>query len=965
MKWITRRKRILIASLLLLGLCLVILITASAGDASKQPHLLEPAKTKWMMTETPTLSQLPVNPSYEEYMRYYAGKPRATAEHTIRASQFSAADDSEIKVWQAGYQGDETAIWTGDSGTVHWDVYVPEEGLYQIGIRYFPVEGNNSPIERELLIDGSAPFIEASRLVFSRVWRSEHVQAERNARGDDLRPRQVEEPIWQDVVLRDTEGYYKEPFSFYLAAGSHRLSFNALREPMVIDSIRLFRQEETLSYAEVFESYPELDAGAEGIMLKIQGEDAALKSNPSLYPINDRSSPATKPYDVSRIRMNTIGGVNWKVPGQWIEWEIDVPKDGFYHLGARYRQNANRGTHVVRKLYIDGKVPFKEVEEIPFSYGGAWQIGMPGEAGEPYQFYLTEGKHTIRLELTLGEVSDVIRLVRGSIQQLNAQYLKIVMLTSTVPDPFRDYELERKIPDLVSTLMEQSELLDAAAARMNEIVGETSGSTAILRTTSYQLADMASRTETMTSRLKQFKDNISALGTWLLTIHEQPLEIDYLFLKTPDMPIPSDRVNWTTQARHELMSFVRSFTEDYNYTPDIDRIGEEITVWISSGRDQAQLLRSMIDNSFTPQTGIHVNLQLVHEAVVLPATLAGKGPDIALAQSDVINFAIRGALQDLTVFADFEDVRSRFFNSAFAGFTFQEGIFAVPETQTYPMLFYRQDILNELGLEVPQTWTDMYSIIPELQKRNMELALPHTTVFEGMLYQSGGQFYQADGIATDIDSSVGIETFRRWTELYTNYKLPLEFDFINRFRTGEMPLGIADYTTYNFLTVFAPEIRGQWSFAPLPGKEQADGTIRREALSSATGTIMFSRTENKEAAWTFMKWWTDTEAQLMFGREMEAILGESARYAAAGIETIRRLPWSAKELEKLMTQMNDVIGRPAVPGGYSFDRHLNNAFYEVYNTGSDPRETIENYARTINQEITIKRQEFNLETMQQ
>lgn len=510
--------------------------------------------------------------------------------------------------------------------------------------------------------------------------------------------------------------------------------------------------------------------------------------------------------------------------------------------------------------------------------------------------------------------------------------------------------------------MKQSEILSQAADQMDQMVGGASGSTAILRTTSYQLSDLGQRPETLNSRLKQFKDNVTALGTWLLSVSDQPLEIDYLYFKSPDVKTPSASTGFTDKVAHEVMSFAKSFSENYNAVSDANTKEKQVTVWIAAGRDQAQLLRSMIDNSFTPQTGISVNLQLVNPAVVLPATLAGKGPDIALTQADVINFAMRNALQDLTQFPGFDEVKNRFMDSAFAGFRFKDGIYAIPETQSFPMLFYRKDILDEMNLDVPKTWEDMYNVIPELQKHNMDLALPPNTVFETMLYQNGGAYYQEDGIATDLDSEIGINTFQKWTELYTNYKLPIEFDFINRFRTGEMPVGIADYTTYNYLTVFAPEIRGQWDFSALPGTEGENGVVRHDTLSTSTGTVMFKNAANKEAGWEFIKWWTDTEAQVTFGREMESILGESARYAAANKEALAQLPWSAKELKQLTDELQWVVGRPAVPGGYSLDRHVYNAFYEVYTEASEPRETLENYVRTINQEITIKRQEFGLPT---
>jgi len=953
----TKKRKITAVALIGLALCSVFLVFApgTSGNAT----VLEPVRGS-LDVEFESAVQDALKVRYEDYIAQYEGQPHPDVSLVIEAESYVAADGMEIETIQQFEGASNPVIRTGDSGSVHWDIEVPEDGLYHISLRYFPVEGHSSTIERELLIDGIAPFDEATRLGFSRVWRNEFPEVKRDSRDNDLRPRQVEEPQWQETTLRDSEGYYNEPFSFYFTKGKHRMTLSSLREPMVIDYIKLYQEEEIPTYDEVKAFYQQQGyQPTSGEFVKVQGEDATLKSNPSLYPINDRSSPGTEPYHVSKIRMNAIGGVNWKVPGQWITWEVDVPKDGLYELGFRYKQDTNRGIKVVRKLYIDGKVPFSEVEAVPFNYSGSWQIGLPGEDNEPYLYYLTEGKHEIKLELTMGELTEVIRLVRSSIQELNNLYLKIVMLTSAAPDPYRDYQLEQKIPELESVFLEQSQLLSLAADRMDDMVGGASSSTTILRTTSYQLGDLGSRPETLTRRLKNFKDNVSALGTWLLTVNDQPLTIDYLFIKSPDVANPPVDKGIVGKLSHEIGSFFKSFSEEYNYTETNDS-KEAITVWMASGRDQVQLLRSLIDNSFTPQTGIEVNLQLVNPSVVLPATLAGQGPDIALTQSKVVDFAMRNALYDVSQFPDFEEVKARFFDSAFVSFTYQDGIYAIPETQTFPMLFYREDILHQLGLEVPKTWEDMYHIIPELKKNNMDLAMPNTIVFETMLYQNGGQYYKGDGIATDLDSPQAIETFRKWTELYTNYKLPLEFDFINRFRTGEMPLGIADYTQYNYLQVFAPEIRGQWNFAPLPGIVTEDGTTRHDTLSTTTGTVMFADAKNKDAAWEFIKWWTDTEAQVNFGREMEAILGESARYAAANIEALQQLPWSGREKNQLLEQFKHVQGRPEVPGGYSLDRHIVNAFYEVYRDGEEARETLENYVRTINQEITIKREEFDL-----
>ena len=49
-----------------------------------------------------------------------------------------------------------------------------------------------------------------------------------------------------------------------------------------------------------------------------------------------------------------------------------------------------------------------------------------------------------------------------------------------------------------------------------------------------------------------------------------------------------------------------------------------------------------------------------------------------------------------------------------------------------------------------------------------------------------------------------------------------------------------------------------------------------------------------------------------------------------------------------------------MPGGYFTSRHLDNAFRKVVNSGENYREALLDHVIYINDEIKIKRQEFNL-----
>ena len=55
--------------------------------------------------------------------------------------------------------------------------------------------------------------------------------------------------------------------------------------------------------------------------------------------------------------MNYTGGDSWKIPGQWIEWEIEVPENGWYTISLKARQFFQRGYIACRSVYIDGEIP--------------------------------------------------------------------------------------------------------------------------------------------------------------------------------------------------------------------------------------------------------------------------------------------------------------------------------------------------------------------------------------------------------------------------------------------------------------------------------------------------------------------------------------------------------------------------------------------------------------------------------
>ena len=933
---------------------------------------------------------------YQDYAASHA-QHRPQAELRVEGWDFVRYEQQgqpALPEYRENYQGMEgTSVLTTEDSLIEYAFQVEEAGFYDLSLLYYPVPGKNSAIQRSIFLDGQLPYEELSLVEFQRIWRMDvtdsYVNAEgvtlrswgKDNQGNDLKPGCVEAPEWIESSLYDSQGYVTTQLSLYLTPGVHTVSLVGLREPLLIRWLRLSNRVSVEDYQTVKDAWD--SAGAQdttGHVIRIEAENAARTSSQMLYAKQDQSSPAVYPASAKELLNNTIGGESWRLNGQWIEWEFDVPEDGYYHIALVDKQNFVKGIYVSRRITIDGAAPFAELLNYGFSYSSNWRKDvLSDKQGNAYRFYLDAGKHTIRMEVVLGEFSDIISDVQDCVTQLNSIYRSVIRITGVAPDQYRDYEIERNLPELEGQLIQVRQELDSAIANLLELIGNNSDKEAVLITMRDQLDELIYDQERFTEVLAAYKVNVRATANWITQVISQPLQLDRLYVYSPDSEIRVEKIGFWAGLWHEICRLFYSFVIDYNQIGNVSKEDSSaITLWIGTGRDQANVIKSMIDATFTPQTGINVNVQLVDMNTLLRATLAGQGPDVAIqvpntngaagavlnsGNDSAVNYGIRNAVVDLTQFSDYGQVVERFSESALVQLGFHGAAYGLPETQTFPMMFYRKDILMELGLEVPQTWDDVKVAMTVLAKNQMEFGmLPSEQVFAMLLYQNGGAYYNRDGSRSALDSDQAINSFKQYCEYYTDYKLDKETSVDQRFRTGECPIIIADYTLYNNLQVSAPDIDGLWSIAPVPGTRKADGTIDRSVGSTGLTSLIMSATTEPEACWEFLKWWTSDDVQTNFGYEMESLQGKAGRVPTANLEAFQKLAWKATDMDALLEQYRWVKGIPQVPGGYYSWRNVNNAFYTV-TTDTDfasPREELMDKVVLINEELHYKWDEFAL-----
>lgn len=493
----------------------------------------------------------------------------------------------------------------------------------------------------------------------------------------------------------------------------------------------------------------------------------------------------------------------------------------------------------------------------------------------------------------------------------------------------------------------------------------------------------------MTRVLKEMLENKYLSHTYKKDLYSQYCSLSSLLYDMKQMPLSIDEIRFTSPEGSKvvekngsfwetlkfwIISFFQSFKSEDSMVTEKEKTAD-LKLWVNWGRDQTQVLNAMIQESFTVETGIKVNVQTT-DATVIQGILTDNAPDLALhvSRSGPVNYAIRGAAYDLSQFEDFDEVITRFQEGATVPYEYNGGTYALPDTQSFYIMYYRKDILDSIGLELPETWEDFLEATTVIQRNNMNVYLPYTklvdantvntgvgglNIFSTLLNQNQISVYNEEKNRNNLDSAEAIEVFNWWTDMYTKYKLQAEQDFYNRFRVGVTPLGIAPYNVYTTLSQTSPEIEGKWGISLIPGVKQEDGTINRSSSGSGTGCIILNTSEHKEEAWEFLKWWTREDIQLQYSRNVESLLGAVGRVVTSNVEAFSKYSWKIEDRNIMLEQWAQVEEIEEVPGSYYLARAVDQAFWATVNGGGKASESILRWSNVANDEIRRKIEEYS------
>lgn len=932
--------------------------TAADAKAPSAPANAAPA------VKTPNASAVQLSesePYYADSLKAWIGKGAKPATSTIEIKGSSPSAKSENQNITVGnYEGKSNVlVWNGGSGEgfVEYRVDVPADGLYEMQISYRPVTGKGlrRPIVWDMFVDGKRPFRETSSITLYRQWKDAR-PIKTDDEGDQIRPKSDEITTWMTTPLFDSGGAYAAPLQWFFSKGTHTIRMQGY-EPIAIESIKLTPPQKLQSYADVAKAYPQSKPAAAEV-ITLQAEEPSIKSDSAIQMASD-TDQRTVPLAKGKITFNSIGGKKWYNQTQELTWTIDIPESGKYKIATRALQNTISQKSSFRTIRIDGKVPFQEFLTYRFPYSTGWEgLALQDDAGKPYEFYFEKGKHTLSMSVTHDPFKPVIRGIEEVSDLLQEVAWDLKSLTGNVDDKNRTYRIAQDLPDLPKRMEVIEQRLDELSKLTAQVNGRVDNISQGFESSAQDIAKMLKKVDDIPYKADQISSMQEKVSKFTDTLIQQPLQLDEIYIAPVEKSFPKMEASIFSKMKGMVVNFFYTFRSK-NRLSEMDP--NVLNVWVHRGRDYVTQLQELTDELFTPETGIKVKVNLLPNTQLLVlSNAAGIQPDIALGLSQdlPVDYAIRNSIVDISQFPDFKEVYNRYSPGSWLPFYYNKGYYAMPETQSFQLLFYRKDILSKLGIALPQTWEDVYDILPTLQQNYMNF-YANPKEFMMFVYQNQAEFFSKDGSKTAMDTPEGFKAFRQWADLFNIYAMDREVSsFYQHFRKGDMPIGIADYNMYIQLSAAAPELNGRWGIAALPGTKQSNGTIERWAGGGQTTGVIFKRSTKQDQAWEYLKWWNSADVQERYGSDLEAFNGVAFRWNTSNLEAFVNLPWKREDANVILNQWQWYKDMPNVPGGYFVTREINNAWNRTVVDGMNYRNSLELAVMEINRELRRKQQEF-------
>ncbi len=398
-----------------------------------------------------------------------------------------------------------------------------------------------------------------------------------------------------------------------------------------------------------------------------------------------------------------------------------------------------------------------------------------------------------------------------------------------------------------------------------------------------------------------------------------------------------------------------------------------IEVWWIASNEEIKVAEELIENDFTAKTGIKVNIKIAawadHFEKALLAVAAGDPPDVLMTGAEqLFDFAIRGAIvTDLNkrFGKEFEDLEKELFPAVTEPLHWLGTRFGIPQNISLMNAAYRTDIFKDMGMEIPNLWSDVYKMMPKLKAKNIEMGFHYGSVNYDALWgayslitQHGGNFFKDDGFSSAMDTPEAIRGFKEYIELYTKHKMPTASPGITALRNGEWAMMIDGYWMYTNIINSAPELKGKWEPGLIPGITRPNGVTNHGTFSGATTFGIPKSAKHPKEAWAFLKWFCSTPVQKKFVDEIIVKLPGSLMVPTSrdALYNLSGMPQNV--VRTIHAQLDESVAVPYAPTAGVLYRFVDFAVQACVQNGKDPEAEAKKAAAEMNKEMNQRKVEY-------
>lgn len=329
---------------------------------------------------------------------------------------------------------------------------------------------------------------------------------------------------------------------------------------------------------------------------------------------------------------------------------------------------------------------------------------------------------------------------------------------------------------------------------------------------------------------------------------------------------------------------------------------------------------------------------------LLTAVASQKGPDVVqLGTTWVSEFADAGALLDLSEhMKDYPEFKSEnYFDGAAQTMKYDDQIVGIPWYVETRVLFYRSDLLKEVGYDqAPATWDELKDAAGKLSDRGenyygLDIALNDQIMPFIFAWQNGFEFDTSkDNLNLDSPK------FTEAIEYYTSYfeegisTTAEGMDIVQAFKDGVKPMFFSGPWMINILNDQAPDLKGKWEMALMPKKEQVASSIGGSNFS------IFSSSDKVEESLKFISYMNEVDTQVEWFEKSNTLPSRVEAWEDPALKDNEHLSIFGEQLKTAKAS-------PQIQNWEVVGQEILNAIEKITVGGSDVQKELEGYRQKV------------------